>query len=289
MGKEKRMENNKQPELPPYLVNIFFFLATVFTTLIAGTIQKGVNPMKDFSRLYLGIPFSFALLLILGIHEFGHYFMARQNKVKVTLPYFIPAPSLLGTFGAVIKIKEPMPNKKALLEIGAAGPLAGFIVALLVVLVGLSLSKVGHLPGPGSIILGESLLFQWLGKLFFGDLPSGYDVILHPIAFAGWIGLMVTALNLLPAGQLDGGHIAYSFLGEKHQLVAKFTLVFLLFMGALWRGWLVWAVLILLLGVRHPPPLEDMTELDPKRKIIALISLAILVVTFVPTPIKVVM
>jgi membrane-associated protease RseP (regulator of RpoE activity) len=276
-----------------YTINIVLLLATILTTLIAGaTIRRDINLINlidEPSKIYFGIPFSFTLLLILGVHELGHYFMAKRNRVRATLPYFIPAPNFLGTFGAVIKIKSPMPNKKALLDIGVSGPLAGFIIAIFVSLIGLKLSNIGEIHPKGSIILGESILFKFLSWITIGELQEGKDIMLHPIALAGWIGLLVTSLNLLPLGQLDGGHLCYSIFGrERHFIVGITFIIFLLFMSFFWEGWIIWVMLIFLIGLEHPPPLEDITELDKKRKTIGIIALIIFILTFTPIPIKMV-
>ena len=179
--------------------------------------MDGGNPLSNFYDIYLGIPFSLTLMLILGCHEFGHYYYALKHNVDATLPYFLPAPPyffIIGTFGAFIKIKSPIYRKDALLQIGAAGPIAGFIIAVPSLIIGLLLSEVIFINDQyQGIILGDSLLMKLFTAIIFPDLSEGYDVLLHPIAFAGWIGLLVSMLNLLPIGQLDGGHIAYAMLG----------------------------------------------------------------------------
>ena len=267
------------------MLNILLFLLTILTTLLVGTLRRGGNPFRDISSLHLGMPFSFTLISILLVHELAHYFTSRRHKVRTSLPYFIPAPTFLGTFGAVIKMKSPMPNRNALLDVGIAGPLAGFVLSIVAVAVGLNLSQIvrGEI-SEGSLRLGNSIIFSLIAHLVKGPLPQGYNIVLHPIAFAGWIGLLITAMNLLPAGQLDGGHIAYAFLGRKHSLVARFVFYAMLGFSLFWRGWLVWAILIFALGLRHPPPLNDITPLDRKRKILALIAFLIFIITFVPAP-----
>jgi membrane-associated protease RseP (regulator of RpoE activity) len=186
------------------IVNAILFALTFFTTLVAGAYLAGGNPLAAPRDLVLGFMFSIPLLSILGVHELGHYTAARRHDIEVTPPYFIPAPSFIGTFGAFIKIRSPVPNRNALMDIGAAGPIAGAIVAVPVLLIGLKLSVVRETAGMGAgIPLGESLLFRAAIYTVIGSVPDGYDVVLHPVAFAGWIGLLVTALNLLPSGQLD--------------------------------------------------------------------------------------
>lgn len=266
------------------MINLLLFLATIITTLWAGTWLRGESPLQDLSYLRLGVPFSFTLMSILLVHELAHYFTSRCYKIKTSLPYFIPAPTFLGTFGAVIKMKSPMPNRRALLDVGISGPLAGFVLSLVAVTVGLNLSPVVSEAPEGAFELGTSALFTLMTNLTKGPLPQGYSIMLHPVAFAGWIGLLITAINLLPAGQLDGGHIAYSLLGRRHSLLARFVFFGMLGLSLLWPGWFLWALLIFAFGLKHPPPLDDITPLDKKRKVLALVALIIFILTFVPIP-----
>jgi membrane-associated protease RseP (regulator of RpoE activity) len=274
------------------VLHLVLFLTTVATTIIAGALQQGVNPFATPWLLYKGIPFSFTLLLILGTHEMGHYLVSRRHLLDVTLPYFIPAPPfpfIVGTFGAFIRIRSPIQDKRALLDVGCAGPLTGVIVAVPIIIAGLKLSTVKFLPQAGEgLILGEPLLFQFLSWLTLGPLPEHYHVILHPVAFAGWIGLLVTALNLIPVGQLDGGHVAYALFPEYHRYISLACLAGLVVCGLLlWQGWLMWALLLFLLGFRHPPPYLDWVPLDRRRRILGIITIVVLVLTFTPTPFKV--
>ena len=265
--------------------NIILFLVTLFSTLVAGTLQQGINPLENPWSIWKGIPFSFTLLLILGAHEFGHYFMSRRHHIDVTLPYFIPAPSFIGTFGAFIKMKSPIMDRRILLDIGAAGPIAGLIVAVPVLLVGLYLSEVRVEAVESGMNLGSSLFFSLLSWLVHGSLPDEANLILHPVAFSGWIGLLVTSLNLLPVGQLDGGHVAYAVLGSKQRLVAKGVIAILVVVGIFgWIGWLVWAGIIIIMGVNHPPVIYDWIPLDKRRQYIGWITLAVFVLTFTPVP-----
>lgn len=266
-----------------YKLNLVLFIATVFTTLIAGAMQQGVNPFIHPWQIYKGFPFSFTLLTILLIHEMGHFFLSRHHNVPATLPYFIPAPSFIGTFGAVISMKELPKNRAALMDVGVAGPLAGFVVAVAAYVLGL------YLPSGQSTLtlspVGESILSKVLIRLTRGDVPEYASILIHPIGFAGWLGLFVTSLNLLPTGQLDGGHVAYAMFGDKQRFLARFTVLMLVVLGLFtWSGWLFWAVLTLIIGVRHPKPMDPYTPLDMKRKIIGLIALLIFVITFMPTP-----
>ena len=253
------------------------FLATVFTTWMVG-----------------GPWYSLGLMLILGTHEFGHYWACRVNNVNSSLPNFIPVPPIpyflnIGTMGAFIMIKEPIPNRKALMEIGASGPIAGFIVAVPVLMIGLLNSQVSFestLEGP-NLFFGSSLILWGMTELVLGVNPIATDftIHLHPLAYAGWLGMFFTALNLLPLGQLDGGHVVYSLFNRKRALrVARIFFVALIVLGFDWAGWWVWAGLVLMLGLKHPPVLDESIPLEPKHRIVGYASLAIFVLTFVPVP-----
>jgi hypothetical protein len=295
-------------------LNIILLLLTVFTTLTIGSLQQGGNvfffrdlatdPMVQsnfwhilwrsllsrnplmLGELVKGIPFSFSLILILGSHELGHYLTARRYGVDATLPYFLPIPHpLIGTMGAFIRIKSPIPNRRALVRLGAAGPLVGFVLAVPVVIVGMMLSK-PVLPDPsqGSIALGSSLLFGLLSRAFFPHLPPGYDVQLHPLAFAGWLGFFITALNLLPLGQLDGGHIAYVALGKWQRTFRIVALAAMLGLGFLWSGWFFWGVLVLILGLGHPPTLDEVSPLTRTDWVLIAAAILVFILTFIPNP-----
>jgi membrane-associated protease RseP (regulator of RpoE activity) len=275
-------------EKPPIVIpplNIGLFLTTLLTTLMAGTLMEGGNPLV-LTDLALGFPFSGTLLLILGCHEFGHYCYGKKHNVDVTLPYFIPAPTFIGTLGAVIRIKSPIQHRKALLDIGAAGPIAGFLVAVPLLFYGLSHSTVIEGIPVGSVILGESLLMKLATAMVFPGLSESQDVMLHSIAFAGWIGLLVTMLNLLPIGQLDGGHITYALLGKRHDRIAKWAFLMLIPLSFLSLNWLLWGGLILLLmrTVKHPPILDMETPLTQREKLIGVTCLVIFILSFVPVP-----
>lgn len=274
----------KKKHTGPYL-HLLLFVITLFTTLIAGAIQRGVNPLQDPLSLWKGIPFSFTLLLILGTHELGHYLMSRRHHVDVTLPYFIPAPSFIGTFGAVIKMKSPMYDRRTLLDVGAAGPLAGIAVAIPLLMIGLFLSDIVPYTSDQGIRLGNCILFSFLNWVVNGSMPANASLVLHPIAFSGWIGLLVTSLNLIPVGQLDGGHVAYAILGPKQHNVARFFMGVLLILGIVgWTGWLVWFALLMIIGIYHPPVVHDWIPLDRKRKIAGWIALLVFIITFMPVP-----
>ena len=270
---------------PKFKTHLLLFIATLATTIFAGAIQQGINPIENPFQIVKGLPFALALILILSSHELGHYVMSRKHNVNVTLPYFIPAPSFIGTFGAFIKMKSPLLNRKALLDIGASGPLVGAIVSIPLIIIGLMLSEIRTVSEPGGAVLGSSILFSFLAKLTLGSLPDTYDVLIHPIGFAGWIGLLVTSFNLLPVGQLDGGHVAYAILGEKHYKLSTITIIVIFFLGLYsWKGWFVWGVLLLIMGIRHPRPLDQWTPLDRKRKVIGWMTFILFILTFTPIP-----
>lgn len=267
------------------MVQAVLFVVTFASTLVAGTILSGGSPLKNPGDLLMGLTFCVPLLSILGVHEIGHYAAARRHRVAVTPPYFIPAPSLIGTFGAFIKIRSSIPHRDALMDIGASGPIAGALVAVPVLLVGLKMSAVRQAAGLSGIPLGESLLFKAASYVVLGEIPEGYDVVLHPVAFAGWIGLLVTALNLLPSGQLDGGHIAYALFGMDYSRAARLVPYFLLPLGLVWSGWFVWAAMLFLLGTRHPAPAHDEIPLSPGRRRIGIAAAMLFVLCFTPSPV----
>ncbi|MDI6754976.1 MAG: site-2 protease family protein [Thermodesulfobacteriota bacterium] len=270
---------------PRIAVNFILFILTLATTLLAGALQEGVNPLKNPEQIFKGIPFSFSLLGILLAHELGHYLVAKKHGLNVTLPYFIPAPSFIGTFGAFIKILSPVRDRRILLDVGAAGPLVGIAVSIPLLILGLQLSEVKMIQGQVGTTLGSSLLLSLLSWLVVGPIPEGFNIVIHPVGFAGWIGLLVTSLNLLPIGQLDGGHVAYALLGERQNKIAKYVFVGLLGLGVFgWQGWLFWGLLLFIMGFRHPPLLEWWVPLDRKRKIMGWVAVAIFILTFIPVP-----
>lgn len=292
-----------QPRIQPrsVRVNIVLLILTIITTTITGSTlwmgYKGV-PFGTFTKTMItaittpeyiamgALFFSLPLMLILGTHELGHYFMSKYHGVNASLPFFIPLPpgvSFLGTMGAFISMREPMPNKKVLFDIGIAGPIAGLIVAIPVTIIGFLLAEpvehvytAGH--GP-NVVIGFPFLFQLLYRFV---RPDGG---LHPTALAGWVGLFITALNLLPAGQLDGGHVARALLGERSRYLSYATLGGMFLVGIfLYPGWIFLGMLIMLLGAHHPPPLNDLAELDIKRKALGAFSIVLLLLCFTAQP-----
>ncbi len=269
----------------PVLVNAVLFAATVGTTLLVGALNRGGNPFENPLDLLLGIPFSFSIILVLGSHELAHYLAARRLGVAATLPYFLPVPHpMTGTMGAFIRITSPVPSRSALVRVGIAGPLVGFLVALPVSTIGLLLSQPVLKNATKGIELGSSLVFLLLSKLTHSNLPPNSDLMLHPMAFAGWLGLFVTALNLLPVGQLDGGHIAYAVFGRNWSRYSLVVVGLLIVLGFLWLGWPFWAVLVVVFGLRHPPPLDDVTPLSTADRWLAIVALLLIILTFTPTP-----
>ena len=247
--------------------------------------------VKNLPDLLLsGLPYSLTLIGILLCHEFGHYFAARRFGVSATLPYFIPFPSIIGTMGAVIKTRSPIPNRRALLYIGAMGPIPGFIVSLAAAIIGIYLSDVRPLPAPSGDMLvpiyGNSMLFALLIKIMHGPMPSGHDIFLSPFAWAGWIGLLITSLNLMPIGQLDGSHILYSLIGNRQRRAGWGVFGVLVFLAIIWQGWFIWIGLTLLVLMVAHPEVPESEKLTPAEKAMGWLCMAILVLTFVPVPVK---
>ena len=269
-------------------VALLFFGLTVVSVLFAGSLSQAPDLQWAIRHPLAGAPFAIALLAILLAHELGHYFVARHYGVSASLPYFIPMPlSPFGTMGAVIRTRTPMRDRRQLLAIGAAGPVAGLLVAIPALLLGLMWSTVQPIPtGEGIFLEGNSLLYAGMKLLVFGRLlPSnGYDVFLHPVAFAAWAGLLVTALNLIPAGQLDGGHIAYALLGRHARWLNRLAAVAALGLSLVWSGWLLWAAVIVLFGQRNAEPLNEVTPLTESQRVFAIAMLALFALLFTPMP-----
>lgn len=300
---------------PRYWLHALLLLATIFTTLVVGvqlqsnfqrnlptfSVSNAQNndaipffPIEEVvarpSLLRLGIPFSATLMLILMAHEMGHYLYCRYYRVQATLPFFIPAPTLIGTLGAFIRIRAPIRSRSALFDIGIAGPIAGFIVAVAVLCFSLPLSHIAPAQGPqGDIVLGYPLIFRlaWFVLPLPGFKTSAVGlgtVNLHPMAIAAWVGMFATALNLLPGGQLDGGHIVFSIAPRRHRWVSNLTILALIPMAIyLWAGWLIWAVLLRITAMRHPM-VPEWPGVNPPRRALAVVALIMLILTLTPAP-----
>lgn len=293
----------------PYWLHLLLLLLTMLTTLMVGaklydnflhglpafTLGSEIMPLfnpkwiwQHPSRLLMGIPFSAALMTILMAHELGHFLMCEKYGVNATLPFFIPAPTLIGTMGAFIRIKSPIRTRRALFDIGVAGPIAGFVVAVPVLLLGLALSKpLVPVLGTDSLDVGFPLIFriaQWVVTRAAGSAVPLRHLALHPIAVAAWVGMFATALNLLPGGQLDGGHIIYAVAPRAHKWITRTTVVLLALLSVFWLGWLVWAVILGITGWRHPA-VAPWPQLDKRRRGLAVVAVLLLVLTFVPAPI----
>lgn len=267
------------------------FGLTLLSCLFAGAqMVEGLTAVNW--NLLDGLPYAAALLGILAAHEMGHYLTARRVGAPTSLPYFLPMPFGFGTFGAVINMAAPPRNRRHLLAIAAAGPLAGLAVALPVLLIGLRLSRVEPLPAAGEFMMeGNSLLYAGFKFLVFGQwLPAnGVDVMIHPVAFAGWAGLLVTGLNLLPAGQLDGGHIVYALLGERWaRVILWVVLAALAGLAFLWQGWILWLFLIFLFGRLRVAPLDDVTPLTGRQQALAVAMIVVFALVFSPIPLRIV-
>jgi len=280
-------------------VNVLLFILTALSVLYIGALQQGADIKADWRTLALGLPHAATLLSILTVHEFSHYLAARRYGAPASLPYFAPIPvPPLGTMGAVIVQKSPLLNRKAVFDLGISGPLGGLVVAIPLLILGLLLSKVEALPVSGYTMEGNSIFYYFIKWAIFGQpLPAGgVDVILHPIAFAAWAGLLVTGLNLLPVGQYDGGHVAYAMWGSKAWLVARVVVIamftwaaILLFTGHdIGMTWALLGFLGLTMGSRHPAPLNDVAPLDPTRKRIGWAVVILLILILVPIPLTVV-
>lgn len=291
-------------------MQVALLLATVATTTLTGAChyasfsidfsklaadgggQLGADLFSDPLFYARGLWYSLTILAILGVHEMGHYVACLRYGVDATRPYFLPAPlPLTGTLGAFIRIKSRIPNTVALFDIGIAGPLAGFVIAVPALFAGLMLSRVDRLPEDSSQLmeLGEPLLFRFAAWLVWGDVADGYSINMHPMAFAAWFGLLATALNLFPIAQLDGGHIAYAVLGHRATYVTVFMIGVAVALTFVSSSWIAWTILLLVMiatmGPRHPPTLDDEMRLDTTRLILAAVAMVILVLCFTPAPI----
>ncbi|HEX9907250.1 MAG TPA: site-2 protease family protein [Thermoplasmata archaeon] len=273
--------------------NLALLIATTVSTLIAGLLQWASyddvpsDEIWTLNTLAMGaLTFTLPLMGMLAIHELGHFFMARRRKVAASLPFFIPSIPPLGTFGAFISLRDPIPNRKSLLDIGVAGPFTGLVVAVAMAVLGLYLTNLGAKPLPqnigseGVVSVSLPIIMTALEML----VPIEGDYLLHPTAFAAWVGILVTALNLLPVGQLDGGHLGRAILGARAKYLSWAVVAMLIGIGIYYLGWLLFAMLVLFLGAKHPPPLNDITPLDAKRKGVAIAAFVVLAVSFIPVP-----
>jgi len=285
-----------------YWLHALLFLLTIFSTTLVGArlahnfahnlpafdLETDLFAFGDIWRnpaqLASGLPFSLTLLTILLAHEFGHYLACVYYKVDASLPYFLPAPTLIGTLGAFIRIRGPIYSRRALFDIGIAGPIAGFVFLLPALAIGLAYSKViSDVPSEGTILFGVPALLWTLEKLIFPGVSASV-IYLHPVARAAWIGIFATALNLLPIGQLDGGHILYAFVGERHRRLSVVFALMLVPIGVLfWWGWLFWAVVLFFLGARHPSIYDD-NPLGTGRRQLGALALLIFLLSFMPNP-----
>ncbi len=313
------------------VVHAVLFLFTLLSMVFAGVLysldEASMNAAGgDFFQAALfvfpeALAFAISLLGILAAHEFGHYLMARRHHTAVSLPYFLPFPgSPFGTLGAFIQLKQPPRNKKILLDIGLAGPVAGMVIAIPVLIYGLSLSEMSILPtgaveGMAFSLEGNSILYLFFKYLVKGELLpqpvdyggmapwlywirfvligrplplGGRDILLHPIAWAGWAGFLVTGLNLIPVGQLDGGHVLFGLFGEKSRRIWPFAVAALVGLGFVWSGWWLWAALLFMFGRLHAEPLDGITDLNPERRAWAWFGLVLFVLVFIPVPLQMV-
>ncbi len=286
------------PKPSRWTINLVLLLATILSTLYLGAVIefeiRDLEGLPGIEDLLLGIPYCLSIMAILGAHEMGHYFAARYHKAPVSLPYFLPLPfiSPFGTLGAFIRLKAPLKNKRALLDVGAAGPLAGLIVAIPLLIYGLSISTVEPLPTELYQLEGNSILYALFKLLVNGQMyPTGTeDVFLGQIAWAGWVGLFVTGFNLIPVGQLDGGHIAYALFGRRARLLFWPVIVGLIAVMIITRtySWVLLVGLLFILGRVYAEPLDDITHLDDRRRWVAIISLMLFFLVFVPIPLKII-
>ena len=290
----------QRDRLWPY---VLLFLATIYTTTAAGAghylsfylgFGGGLNPFSSRELLIYGLWYSVPILAILGCHELGHYYACRFYGVAASRPYFLPIPFLLtGTLGAFIRIRQPIPGKRELFDIGIAGPIAGFVVAVPLLFIGMYLSRIEPIPPDfqGELFwLGEPLLFKLAAWLTFGHVADGFTISMHPMAFAAWFGLLATALNLFPIGQLDGGHISYAVLGRRSSAVTLVMVACLIGLAFWSMSWLVWAGLTILMlmvfGPHHPPTPDEHLPLDPTRKAVAVFAVIMFILCFTPAPIE---
>jgi membrane-associated protease RseP (regulator of RpoE activity) len=268
---------------------LLLFVATCLSTLLAGMEQRTAGD-GWLAGIFVGLRYAVPVMTILICHEMGHFIQAHRYGVFASFPYFIPMPfSPLGTMGAVIAMEPRMGGRRALFDIGITGPLAGLLPTMIFLIVGLQRSHIG-MPPPGAMLFGDPLLFQFLARWILGPIPPGYEVVTDPMAFAGWVGLLVTSLNLIPIGQLDGGHILYALLRRKAHRVAK-LLLFSALVTVLWNwqalgSWMLMIMLLFVMGPLHPPTANDEEPLGLARGVLGWLTLAFIVVGFTPVPLR---
>lgn len=266
--KRKHGKSNKN-------INIALFIATIITTVFAGYVFGG-------GKIIDGVAFSIAIMSIIGGHEIAHYLAAKKHGVKSTLPYFIPAPTLIGTFGAVINVKSPIPNRNALFDLGVSGPLVGIIITIPVLIIGIYLSKLVPMQKE-TIVFMPSILMGLIANLIYPNVPSGYMVNLHPVAFAGWVGIVINMLNLMPVAFLDGGHISRSIFSDKiHKYISYVGIMLTFILGWIPMGILM--IIILFWSKKHPGALDHVTRLTRGRKILAVLTLIVFIICLSPIP-----
>lgn len=283
-------------------INLLLFFLTIISTTIAGAYNIWNDPFSGWSEFFSGFTFSFSILAILFAHEMGHYYYSLKNNIYATLPYFLPfyfPGFMFGTFGAFIKMKSPIPNKKALFEVGIAGPIAGFVVSLFFLVYGFSIlpDETGVIAyvesmhewsvnGSGALTLGSSLLFSFIRFIMGGSHLPMWEIYHFPFIFAGWIGLFITAINLLPIGQLDGGHISYAMFGSNAKKVATVAFIALAALNFYSINWLAWTILVFfLVKLTHPPTIDESVNMSSKQRILGWFSYIIFITCFPPSPI----
>ena len=278
----------KRPR-PNYHTHILLFLMTLVTTVVAGMMWEGFHPLNQIDQFYRGLPYALTLLSILFCHEMGHYLTARYYGMDVSLPYFLPAPPPLpiGTFGAFIRMRSPARHRRALLNVGAAGPIAGFCIAVPAAVYAYTTATIVPVsPGTAGLSFGEPLLLQLIGRVILGPIQDGYAIHINSVGIAAWFGIFVTLLNLLPMGQLDGGHIVYAIIGPYARYISWAVVCTLLVLGFFFLGWFLWAVLGWLTSLRPQVVVDTQSPLDRRSLIIAAIALAIFILCFMPVPIS---
>jgi membrane-associated protease RseP (regulator of RpoE activity) len=294
------------PPLPPrwqdpIAGHVAALLLTLATTTVAGAFHwaafgagpDAVAPSASSLAFWAGgLVFSLPVLAILGAHELGHYLACRYYDVDATLPWFLPAPlPLTGTLGAFIRLREPIPHARALFDIAVAGPLAGFVVAVPLLAIGVAASRVVPLPPDGGgLVLGDPLLFQLMERVWWGHIPDGQALYVHPMGLAAWFGLLATALNLFPFGQLDGGHITYALFGRRARWLSAITIIATVSLALSSLSWAAWAVLMVAMtafqGLGHPPTGDDHQPLGRVRYALAVLAAIVFVLSFTPRPIE---